>query len=171
MQGLRNKLIAAAVVLIVGVLAWRALDSGRAAPQVDFPLIGGGSLPAAQLKGHVVLVNFWATSCTTCVGEMPKLVRTYQAYAPRGFDLVAVAMSYDQPQFIRTFAASGPAGTLPFPVAYDADGALAKAFGGVNLTPTSFLIDRSGHIVKEYVGPPDFAELGRLLDGLLAQGS
>lgn len=165
---MRNKLIALVVVAVIGVLGWNVFDGRKAAPAVRYPLISGGALSSADLRGKVVLVNFWATSCTTCVGEMPNVVKTYQTYAPRGFEVIAVAMSYDQPQFVRQFAAAGPAGRLPFPVAIDGDGALAQAWGGVSLTPTSFLIDRDGRVIKQYVGPPDFAELGHLLDGLLA---
>lgn len=157
------------VLALAAVLAWNAFLRDPQAPQVDYHLIGGRTLASAQLRGKVVLVEFWATSCTTCVGEMPSMVRMYDNFAPKGFDLVAVAMSYDTPEYVRNFASSGPAGRLPFPVAMDASGAVAKAFGHVRLTPTSFLIDKSGHIVKQYVGPPDMGQLRSLIGSLLQQ--
>lgn len=167
-----SKSLAAAVVLAVlavgGYLGWSALDQKPTAPNVAFSLIDGKTVDTGALRGKVVLVNFWATSCTTCVGEMPQLVKTYDQFAPKGFDLVAVAMRYDSPDFVRNFAQQRQ---LPFTVAYDASGAAAKAFKDVRLTPTSFLIDKSGRIVKQYVGPPDFPELHRLIDRLLAQNA
>ncbi len=156
-------------LLLAAWLAWSAFGRAQHAPDVNFPLLDGATLSSQQLRGKVVLVNFWATSCTTCVGEMPKLIRTYDALAPKGFELVAVSMSYDQPDFVRHFVKAGPDGALPFPVAFDAGGGIAQAFGDVRLTPTSFLIDKSGHIVKRYVGPPNFGELRTLIGQLLAQ--
>jgi peroxiredoxin len=57
---------------------------------------------------------------------------------------------------------------LPFKVAIDNTGAIAKAWGDVQLTPTTFLLDKKGDIVKRYVGEPDFAELHALIEKLLA---
>ncbi|OIQ79575.1 thiol-disulfide oxidoreductase ResA [mine drainage metagenome] len=161
-------LLVLAVLAVGGYLGWSALDQKPAAPDVTFNLLDGKTLDTPNLRGKVVLVNFWATSCTTCVGEMPQLVQTYDQFAPKGFDLVAVAMSYDSPAFVRNFVQQRQ---LPFTVAFDASGAVAKSFQDVRLTPTSFLIDKSGHIVKQYVGPPDFAELHQLIDKLLAQNA
>ena len=157
------------IVALAGVLAWNAFGRAPKAPEVDYHLLGGTTLSSQQLRGKVVLVEFWATSCTTCVGEMPNMVKTYDTFAPKGFDLVAVSMDYDNPQYVKNFATSGPDGALPFPVAMDRSGAVAKAFGNVRLTPTSFLIDRSGHIVKQYVGPPNLQELHSLIGQLLQQ--
>lgn len=166
-----KKWIAPAALLalvLAALVAWNVVGRAPAAPAVDYPLLDGSALRSSDLRGKVVLVNFWATSCTTCVGEMPQMVDTFRQFAGKGFDLVAVSMSYDQPDYVKTFVAKGPAGALPFPVAFDAGGRIAKAFGSVSLTPTSFLIDRDGRIVKEYVGPPNFAELRTLIGKLLA---
>ena len=58
---------------------------------------------------------------------------------------------------------------LPFKVAIDNTGANAREWGDVKLTPTTFLLDKQGRIVKRYVGTPDFAELHRLIEKLLAE--
>lgn len=157
--------IAAVVIAVAGYLAWSAFDQSPPAPPVQVKLLDGQTLNTASLKGKVVLVNFWATSCTTCVGEMPQMVQTYDQFAPKGFELLAVAMQYDPPDYVRNFAMQRQ---LPFTVAMDTTGAAAKAFHDVRLTPTSFLIDKSGRIVKTYVGPPNFAELHQLIRRLLA---
>jgi peroxiredoxin len=151
------------------VALWLALGTGSgrsAAPQVTYSLLDGQRLGSADLKGQVVLVNFWATSCTTCVAEMPQLVATYEKFRGRGYRTVAVAMSYDPPAYVANFAESRK---LPFSVAIDNTGEIARSFGDVQLTPTSLLINKRGEIVKRYVGAPDFAALHQLVEQLLAE--
>ncbi len=135
-------------------------------PEVTLTTIQGEKVTPAELRGKVVLVNFWATSCVTCVKEMPKLVATYRKHRDRGFETIAVAMSYDPPNYVLRYAEKN---ALPFKVALDPVGAAARAFGDVSLTPTTFVIDRRGTIVKRYLGEPDFAELDRLIEGKLAE--
>ncbi|NDY92658.1 peroxiredoxin family protein [Ideonella livida] len=142
-----------------------ACSGADTAPDVRFTRLDGGVTGLSALQGKVVLVNFWATSCTTCVGEMPHLVSTFQKFQAQGYETVAVAMSYDPPDFVANFVKSRQ---LPFTVALDHDGGVAKAFGDIRLTPTSLLIDKRGRIVKRYVGAPDFAALHQLIGELLA---
>jgi peroxiredoxin len=169
MKSFRTAVLAAAVLAIVaaGALAWRSFGALEAAPQVSYTLLDGSKADIAQLRGKVVLVNFWATSCTTCVHEMPQIVATYEKFKPRGYDTVAVAMSYDPPAYVANFAETRK---LPFKVAIDNTGAIARSFGDVRLTPTSILINKRGEIVKRYVGEPDFAALHALVEQLLAEG-
>jgi peroxiredoxin len=157
---------AAAVVLAIAGAVFLATGSS-AAPESTFVLLDGSRKTTTDMKGKVTLVNFWATSCTTCVAEMPKIISTYDKYKARGYDTVAVAMSYDPPSYVVNYAQTRK---LPFQVAIDNTGAVAKAWGDVQLTPTTFVVNRRGEIVKRYVGEPDFAELHRLIEKLLAEG-
>ncbi len=156
-----------AVAVFAAVGAYVYLDTGRAtAPESTFVLLDGTRHTTAELQGKVALVNFWATSCTTCVAEMPEIVATYNKYRSQGFDTVAVAMSYDPPSYVVNFAQTRG---LPFKVAIDNTGNVAKAWGDVRLTPSTFIVNKRGEIVKTYVGAPDFAELHRLIEKLLAE--
>jgi peroxiredoxin len=156
---------AIAIALAVGVGVY--LDSGvSAAPAATFVLLDGSKKSTDDLKGKVTLVNFWATSCVTCVAEMPKVIATYDKYKDRGYDTLAVAMSYDPPSYVVNFAQTRK---LPFKVAIDNTGAVAQAWGDVKLTPTTYIVNKRGEIVKRYVGEPDFAELHRLIEKLLAE--
>ena len=165
-------IIAAVAAAAAGLAAFLAL--GRAAPaparvlapDVSFSTLQGERFSTAALRGRVVLVNFWATSCVTCVREMPKLVETYRKHRDRGFETVAVAMRYDPPNYVIHYADTN---ALPFKVALDPVGDIARQFGDVRLTPTTFVIDRRGIIVKRYVGEPDFAELDALIEAKLAE--
>lgn len=141
-------------------------SDAQSAPESTFVLLDGSQKTTADLKGKVTLVNFWATSCVTCVAEMPKLVATHQKYKTQGYDTLAVAMSYDPPSYVVNYAQTRQ---LPFPVAIDNTGAAAKAWGDVQLTPTTFLVNKRGQIVKQFVGEPDFTALHQLIEKLLAE--
>jgi len=165
----RRHLATAAALLGGGAATWLALGSRASkvpAPAVTYTLLDGQTTSTEKLKGQVVLVNFWATSCATCVAEMPEIIATHKKYQPKGFNTIAVAMSYDPPAYVANFAQSRQ---LPFGVAIDNTGAIAKGFGDIRLTPTTLLINKRGEIVKRYVGAPDFAALHQLVESLLAE--
>ena len=155
------------VTISLAVLAGVAGCTGtQAAPQSTFVLLDGSKQSTTDFKGKVTLVNFWATSCVTCVAEMPELISTYNKYKPQGYDTVAVAMSYDPPAYVVNFSETRK---LPFKVAIDNTGAVAKAWGDVQLTPTTYLVNKRGQIVKQYVGAPNFVALHKLIEKLLAE--
>ena len=138
------------------------------APESTFTLLDGSSLTTSDLKGKVALINFWATSCTTCVAEMPMLSASHEKFRGRGYETIAVAMSYDPPAYVVNFAQTR---RLPFGVAIDNTGSIARQFGDVQMTPTTFLLNKRGEIVKRYVGEPDFQQLHLLLEKLLAENA
>lgn len=155
-----------ALCSLAGLGALAGCGGVQAAPSSTFVLLDGSRQTTESLKGKVTLVNFWATSCVTCVAEMPKVIATYNKYKLQGYDTLAVAMSYDPPSYVVNYAESRK---LPFKVAIDNTGAVAKAWGDVQLTPTSYLVNKRGEIVKRYVGEPDFPALQQLIEKLLAE--
>ena len=162
----RRQVLGAGLALgATGVFGLSGCAGREAAPDSTFVLLDGSQARTADLQGKVTLVNFWATTCVTCVKEMPALVDTHLKYAPRGYDTVAVAMSYDPPAWVLNFAQSRQ---LPFKVAIDNTGDIAKAWGDVKLTPTTYLLDKQGRIVKRYVGEPEMGALHQLIEELLA---
>ena len=161
----RMKIIGVLLAVILSAVAYVSLSGNKAAPDVTFVNLQGTKIPLSSLRGKVVMVNFWATSCATCVKEMPQMVDTYQRYKSKGLDFVAVAMSDDPPNYVVNYAQTRQ---LPFTVALDPQSTLAQAFGDVKMTPTTFLIDKKGRIIKRYLGEPDFAALHQLLESALA---
>ena len=143
-----------------------ACSTKQSAPDTRFVLLDGSQTSTQALRGKVFLINFWATSCISCVAEMPKLVQTHQQFHARGYETLAVAMSYDPPAYVVNFSQSRQ---LPFKVAIDNTGAVAKAWGDVKITPTTFLVNKRGEIVKQYVGEPDFVAMHKLIDKLLTE--
>src|ERR1700716_1436152 len=86
-----------ALVLALAGVGYATLTSRQAAPEVTFITLAGDKVSTNSLRGKVVMVNFWATSCTTCVKEMPQMVETYNKFKAQGLEFVAVAMQYDAP--------------------------------------------------------------------------
>jgi len=138
----KTAIIVGIAALALGVAASLLLQSrDTSAPEVRFATLSGDNFATSDLRGKVVLVNFWSTSCVSCMQEMPKMIETYKKFAPRGYEMVAVAMSYDHPNQVAEFA---KARALPFKVALDTNGAIAKSFGDIRITPTTFVLDRKG---------------------------
>ncbi|MEJ0002556.1 MAG: TlpA disulfide reductase family protein [Pararobbsia sp.] len=164
----KTPLVGAAIALIAVVVAlagWFAFNSAKPVPHATFTLLSGEKVSTDQLKGKVYLINFWATDCTTCIQEMPKMVQTYNQFKGQGLEYIAVAMNYDPPMYVVNYAQTR---ALPFKVAMD-DGSAAKQFGNVQLTPTTFVVGKDGKILKRYVGEPEYAELDKLLKDALAK--
>jgi peroxiredoxin len=164
-------------VLLVGLIvftSWRFFPHFTAtvglggpvgtAPDVSFTTLEGEQLQLRDLRGQVVLVNFWATWCLPCRLEMPGFEKLYKDRKDDGFVIVGVSTDRtgrdDVEAFLRKYG-------ITYPVALETP-ELRAAFGGINGIPTSFLIDRSGvirHRVFGFFAPPSVRlAVGRLLD-------
>jgi peroxiredoxin len=155
-----------AIIAAASIAAYLGYFRDRPAPAVTFTSIAGERMTTETLRGRVFLVNFWATDCAVCIREMPRLEQTYRKFASRDFEMIAVAMRHDPPNYVLRYAEKN---ALPFKVALDPMGELAKAFGDVQLTPTTIVIDRDGNMIKRIVGEPDFAALDALIERSLAR--
>lgn len=149
-------------VLLIGCQS----DTQQMLPSFKVSEISGKVLSQEDLRGKVSIINFWATSCTTCVKEMPQMIETYNKYKTDQLEFIAIAMSYDPPMYVVNFAKTRQ---LPFKVAMDSDGSVAKAFGKIQLTPTTLVIDKSGKIIKRYVGEPNWDEFHQMVEKSLAE--
>ena len=161
--GLGAALLASLTIAAIAAVA--SLTLTRPAPEVKFRALSGETFSTSELRGKVVLVNFWATYCTACVQEMPKLVDAHRKFSARGYETIAVAVRRDDADRVAQFTASH---ALPFKVAIDTSGELAREFGNVRITPTSFLIDKNGKVLRRYVGEPDWTEFHNLVERAFA---
>ena len=165
----REASIALALALAAGAVLWITLAPawrqrpGHLAPALVMPLLGDGQLSLARQRGHVVLIDFWAPDCAPCVAELPQFERLARAAGPR-FTLIGVAMAYSDPDAIRVVAARAG---ITYPLAWDRDGRVAQAFGGVRVTPTQILIGADGRIQARVEGGLS----APLLRQMLAAGS
>lgn len=143
-------------ICLLGVIAWWLTYTKNLAPNAVFTTLKGEQLAIADLKGKPVLVTFWATDCPSCIEEIPDLIALHEQFKDRGLQVVAVAMPYDPPSRVQTLSKERQ---LPYAVALDIDGRHVRAFGNVQLTPTTFLIDRQGAIAMHKVGKFDIKDL------------
>ncbi len=147
-------------LLLGGITVAALLSLGNPpAPAIELAAIDGTRIQLSSLKGHPVLVSFWASDCRACLEELPILDALYRDYAPRGFRLLTVAMAYDPPSRVVALARERQ---FPYPVMLDPLGSAAQAFGRVSLIPRHFLIDAQGRIRLDLLGkinPETFAPL------------
>lgn len=121
--------------------------TGFAAPNFALTSTQGESFTIADLKGKVVLVNFWATWCPPCRAEMPAIDAAYRANKDAGFVVLAV----DQMESADVVNAFGAKYNLSFPLLLDSDGAINRQYL-VSALPTSFFVDRRGVIRDMMIG-------------------
>ncbi len=123
------------------------------------PIFKGNNLAGKQinhtnLQNNIVIVNFWATSCAACIHEMPKFTALFNKYKNKGLRILAVAMPYDTPLYVKNFSASHQ---LPFDVIMDTQGDITQAFGNIQVTPTTFLYINNKRVAK-IIGEPNWLE-------------
>lgn len=143
------------------------LGRGAAAPDFTLPTLAdpGAEVSLAGLRGHVVLVNFWATWCKPCEDEMPSMEQLYRRLAPKGFELIAVSVDEETApvaEFQRRLS-------ITFPIALDPQQATSRLYQTTGF-PESLLVDRNGIIVERYVGPRDWSIYRERIERLIAGG-
>jgi peroxiredoxin len=163
-----KNLTATVLVLVIlgGVgLLWLAPAASQRAPEVSLTTLQGRTLNIASLHGHPVLVSFWATTCPGCTKELPQLIELYREFAAQGLEVVGIAMAYDPPNQV---VALSEAWRIPYPIALDLHSQAARAFGGVQLTPTSLLIAPDGKVVHRTAGQLDMPKVRAMIAGMLS---
>ena len=141
-------------------------------PDVTFKNLQGQDVSLSSLKGKVVLLNFWATWCEPCKGEIPLLIGLQDKYASKGFTMLGVSMDDDGAKvvdpFIRDnrFNVDGKEQQMDYPIVLGTD-AITDKFGGLLGTPTSYLISRDGKIVKRYIGVVNEAQITKDVESQL----
>ncbi|MBM3943168.1 MAG: TlpA family protein disulfide reductase [SAR202 cluster bacterium] len=174
----------APVLGLVALLAWASVQSGgrpasfginrqlgevaveaRPAEEFILPLLDGSSISLAELRGNVVVLDFWASWCPPCQEEAPALAKVYREYAGREVQFVGVDI-WDRPEDAQKFTEKYG---VTYPSGVDDRGRIAINYG-VKGIPEKFFIDRGGVLRRKFVGPMDETTLRRVLDDLLAGG-
>lgn len=162
----------ALAIIAVAAFVWLSPQGSKLfaakAPEISTPTLDGGRFDLASYHGRPVLLNFWATDCPGCVKEIPMLIDLQREFGPQGFQVIGMAMQYDDPRLVRNMSAKMG---IPYVVALDSQGQAAQVFGGINLVPTSFLIDGQGRIVERTLGEIDKNEMTEKIRNLLKKGS
>lgn len=137
-------------------------------PAYDFTLKSntGKNIRLAELRGQVVMINFWASWCGPCRQEMPYLDALYQRYNPAGFTLLGVNVEPD-PKSADILLKDIP---VSFPILYDTTSKVSKAYG-VDAMPSTVLVDCDGNARYVHRGykPGDEKQYKKLIKTLLKQ--
>jgi peroxiredoxin len=164
----KQTLIASTFLLAIAALLgylWLSPSGLKQAPPINVTTLNGQSIKLSSLQGKPLLITFWATTCPGCIKEMPHLVELYKELNPQGLEIIGIAMDYDPEDQVRTMVTQKQ---IPYPIAIDKDGSAARAFGGVSLTPSTFLIDPQGRIVQYKLGEVDIKALHNRIIAMLA---
>lgn len=128
-------------------------------PAIDFKAgtLDGTTVQLSALRGHAVLINFWATWCAACRSEMPAIQQVWDREHARGFDVVAVDYRESDREAMRRFLR---AAGVRYGSAIDPDGIIAQAYGVSLGLPVSVFVDRGGRvaIIQTGIMAPDFIE-------------
>jgi peroxiredoxin len=142
------------------------LGRGAKAPDFSLPTLDGqGRIQLSDLRGHVVLVNFWATWCKPCEDEMPSMERLYRRLHKQGFEILAVSVDED-PALVESFRERL---SISFPIVLDGRQVVSGLYQTTGF-PESLLIDESGKVVERYVGPRDWAIYSDRIQRLISAG-
>ncbi|MFO7603693.1 MAG: TlpA disulfide reductase family protein [Gammaproteobacteria bacterium] len=162
----KDKIIAGFTVVVLALLAylWFAPGGVQPVPAISLKTLDGRSVNLQALRGQPVLITFWATSCPGCIKEMPHLAELYNEFHHKGLEVFGIAMPYDRPDHVVEMVRRR---ALPYDIAIDIEGKAVAAFGNVQLTPTSFLIDPRGQIVMHKIGEMDMQRLHRQIEDML----
>ena len=134
------------------------------APQSIFTTIKGKKIELEKMRGHPVIVTFWASDCANCIKEMPHLINLHNEFHNKGLIIIAIAMYYDLPSHVVEIA---KAKQLPYPIVLDLKAEHANAFGQVELIPATFLISPKGKIVMKKKGLFDTAIMKQKIENFL----
>jgi peroxiredoxin len=128
-----------------GPAARAAVNVGQPAPALDTPELDGARFDLAALRGHVVIVNFWATWCVPCRAEIPALDAFYRRYHAQGLELIGISVDrpHDRGDVVKLMQ------TLAYPAAMLRD-ATTNGFGAPEVLPETFVIDQSGVVRAKF---------------------
>lgn len=164
---MRKEWLAGALALIVVIavgFVWLAPPAREPAPEVTLPLLTGETKALADYQGSPVMVVFWATSCPTCIDEMPQIVELYEELGAQGFNVLGVAMDYDPVDRVNALVERKQ---LPYTIVIDEGGEIARSFDNVRVTPTTVLIDPDGGVVWQRIGHLNFPAIREQIRGML----
>jgi peroxiredoxin len=136
------------LTLVISLLG--SIGTGlKQAPNITVIDLKGNSISLKSLQGSPLLVTFWASNCGTCMKEFPELVSLYNEFSDKGLNMIGIAMPYDMPRAVTEVSQYY---SVPYPLVLDSSSEATSAFGGVQNTPTSFLIGPNGKIELHTVG-------------------
>jgi thiol-disulfide isomerase/thioredoxin len=156
-------------LILLGLIVWLwfrppadVSEENRAAAPWRVTLADGRALTSDELKGKVVLVNFWATWCPYCRKEKPVIDAFWKDTRNKGFEVVSISVD-DPPEKIAAWMQDKGYAFMAAPT----NASVIAAFGDVGSVPTSFIVDAEGHIRHKIAGQVHYPRLEKLVGPLL----
>lgn len=140
-----------------------AAQVGKQAPPFSLENTEGKTVKLEDLKGKVIVLNFWATWCPPCRAEIPDFIKVYDKYKSKGVEILGVSLDHKGWEVVRPFVKSNK---INYPVLLG-DQRIAQAYGNIRSIPTTFIIDRKGKVVDQHVGAMSEKDLVKLFEKLL----
>lgn len=137
--------------LVIGALLWMRAEP-QAAPDVMLNFTDGERKRLADYRGEPVLVTFWSINCPACIKDIPKLAKLHEG----GLTVLAVSIPQDPPHVVIEMLNKL---NMPYPTVLDVHGEISQGFGGVQVTPSHFLLDPAGMIALRSHGAIDVARV------------
>jgi cytochrome c biogenesis protein CcmG/thiol:disulfide interchange protein DsbE len=153
------------IALSAGLAPLAAIVPNQPAPAFTLKSLDGKTLALSELKGKIVVVNFWATWCPPCRAEIPDFVEVYEQNRAKGLEIVGVSVDEMTPQQLRPFVDKNK---MSYPVALVTDKIL-RDYGPISAIPTTFIIDKKGIIRHAEEGMMDKQTLTTLFQKLSAE--
>jgi thiol-disulfide isomerase/thioredoxin len=129
---------------------------------LKFTAVDGSSVDLSKLRGKVVLIDFWATWCPPCRGEVPNVVAAYQKYHDKGFEIIGISLDQDKDAMLAYTKQNG----MAWPQYFDGKGwsnDISSSLG-IHSIPAMWLVDQKGMLVTTN-GRDDLAgQVGKLLN-------
>ncbi len=152
-----------AIAWIAGCGAGSPLQPAGEIPEILLKDLSGRKVSLSSYRGKVLLVDFWATWCAPCEESIPHLMKLQERYRDQGMTVLGIALDVGGAKVVAPYVEERK---MNYPILLG-DERTARAFGGIPGVPTSFVIDRSGQIVRRYVGLVDQDDYADLIQTLL----
>ncbi len=146
MQYIKTLILITILFFAAGCTPAGSIEIGKEAPDFSLSDINGKQVSLSEFKGKVVILDFFASWCPPCRQEVPDFIELEKAYGDKGFTVIGVALvsAEDAKDFAAKFG-------INYPVLVD-DGKASDLYGPIRSIPTTFVLDKSGKIVKLYIG-------------------
>ncbi len=151
------------MILLTGCSAAENTAAAEKAPDFSLPDIKGKTVRLSDYNNKVVLLNFFATWCPPCRGEIPDFIDMTNTHDSERFAIIGISVEKGDDTTVRRFATEG---RINYPILMD-DGLVSKTYGPIHSIPTTFIIDKKGNIIQKIIGSRTKAEFEKIIEPLL----
>jgi thiol-disulfide isomerase/thioredoxin len=155
---MKSSLLSLAVTAAFVFSPFARISAADEKPEIKFTAVDGREVDLAKLKGKVVLIDFWATWCGPCVGEVPHVLEAYKKFHDKGFEIIGISLDRDKSALTSFIKERG----MEWPQSFESSNALADKYG-INAIPAMWLVDKDGNVATKNARKDLAAQVEKLL--------